>query len=306
MSTKKNNYNELMLDLDKVKIIKIFHAISTFKTVNRKSLIDELSATINIGFKEIEFVLGFLLLNKKITDENQTLKIKENLNPDLLIIEFSKYYFNLIINNEELNQKLFIQSDVKLENDFFKIKTSSIKMKFRKILISLSKLGLLQHEDDYVKIINYTVAKKFIERTLNRLAKSQKEFEKEQYEKKIRGDLAEEFVKLHEERKLKDLPFNPVRQSLDDVGLGYDILSFDNKGNEMFIEVKSIVSNRFFWTNNEIKTSKELQNDYYIYLVKFKDNKPSKIEKIIQNPYDKIFIKEIYQKENIEDYIVFL
>ena len=127
MSTKKNNYNELMLNLEKVKIIKIFHAISTFETVNRKSLIDELSATINIGFKEIEFVLGFLLLNKKITEENQILKIKESLNPDLLIIEFSKYYFNLIINNEELNQKLFIQSDVKLENDFFKIKTSSIK-----------------------------------------------------------------------------------------------------------------------------------------------------------------------------------
>ena len=56
-------------------------------------------------------------------------------------------------------------------------------MRFRKILISLAKLGLLQHEDDCVKIINYTVAKKFIERTLNRLAKSQKNLKKNNMKK---------------------------------------------------------------------------------------------------------------------------
>ena len=212
----------------------------------------------------------------------------------------------MIINEEELNQHLFIDSEVSLINDFFKIKTSSIKLKYRQILVTLGKLELLEYEDDYVKIINYTFAKKFIERALKKLSKSQKEFDKELYEKKIRGELAEKFVMEFERDKLKEYSFFPIRQSVDDVGLGYDILSYDIDGNEMFIEVKSIKKNSFFWSENEIATSKEFQDDYFIYLILFENNKPIKIKQIIQNPYKQIFNKNLFERKNIEDYIIYL
>ena len=306
MTTDKDNFNDLILDLKKSKFLSLIKSILSYDTASKVALVNELVITTNVGSKEINFIIKFLKGFKIIKLENDIITILKKSNPEELFVSFSKYYFNLIINEEELNRHLFIDSEVSLINDFFKIKTSSIKLKYRQILVSLGKLELLEYDDNYVKIINYTFAKKFTERALKKLSKSQKEFEKELYEKKIRGELAEKFVMEFERDKLKDYSFFPIRQSIDDVGLGYDILSYDTDGNEMFIEVKSIKNDSFFWSENEIATSKEYKKDYYIYLVLFGNNKPIKIKKIIKNPYDKIFIKKLFNVKNIDDYIIYL
>lgn len=306
MTTDKDNFNDLILDLKKSKFLSLIKSILSYDTASKVALVNELVITTNVGSKEINFIIKFLKGFKIVKLENDIITILKKSNPEELFVSFSKYYFNLIINQEELNRHLFIDSEVSLINDFFKIKTSSIKLKYRQILVSLGKLELLEYDDNYVKIINYTFAKKFTERALKKLSKSQKEFEKELYEKKIRGELAEKFVMEFERDKLKGYSFFPIRQSIDDVGLGYDILSYDTDGNEMFIEVKSIKNDSFFWSENEIATSKEYKNDYYIYLVLFGNNKPIKIKKIIKNPYDKIFIKKLFNVKNIDDYIIYL
>lgn len=306
MTTDKDDFNNLILDLKKSQAITLIESIMSYKTINKTALLDELVLTTNVGRKEINFIIKFLKGLKKIKVENDIITTLKKSNSKELFVSFSKYYFNLIINEEKLNQHLFIESEVTLINDFFKIKTSSIKLKYREILVTLGKLELLEYEDDYVKIINYTFAKKFIERAIKKLSKSQKEFDKEIYEKKIRGELAEVFVMEFEKNKLSDYSFSPIRQSVDDVGLGYDILSYDIYGKEIFIEVKSIKNNSFFWSENEIATSQEFQNDYFIYLVSFKNNKPLKIKKILQNPYDLIFTKNLYKRKNIEDFIIYL
>lgn len=306
MNIEKNKLTDLILDLEKRKVKKLFQEISLISKTNKKSLIDELSLTINIGHKEIVFILNYLKGFKIISVEDENIILNKSIDEKQQMVMFSKYYFNIIINHELLNKKLFLDSELELIDDFFKIKTSSIELKYRRILITLGKLGLLEYEENYVKIVNYTIAKKFVERTLNKLKKSQKEFEREQFEKKIRGELAEEFVLKHEQEKLENYLFKPIRLSIQDVALGYDILSFDVEGNEIFIEVKSLNNNRFFWTENEIKTSQEIGKDYFLYLISFKNNKPSQIQKIIKNPYKEIFIQNKYKKKNIEDYVVFI
>jgi hypothetical protein len=306
MNIKITNYKEYYLDLEKNKILKVLDELKSLKTVNLTSIISEINITIKLGINELNFLINFLKIYNYIKISDESLTVLKTIKSKNVFVQFAKYYFNLITNNEIINKKIFIESEIQIVDDFFLIKVSSIELGFRKILITLGKLNLLKYEGDYVKVINYTVAKKFIERSIKKLSKSQKEFDKELYEKKLRGDLAEKYVLDHEIEKLKTFNLKPIRQSIEDIGLGYDILSFKKNGNEIFIEVKSIINNTFYWSKNEINISKEYNNKYFIYCVQFKDNKPEKIEKIIQNPYDEIFIKNNFDKKSTGDFQVFL
>jgi len=109
-----------------------------------------------------------------------------------------------------------------------------------------------------------------------------------------------------EKKKLEKTKYNPVRISLDDVGAGYDILSFETNGDKKFIEVKSISKGRFFWSENEVINSQTLKENYFIYCVKFADGSPKEISHIISNPYKKIFIDKKYKKKIVKDYVVYL
>jgi hypothetical protein len=74
---------------------------------------------------------------------------------------------------------------------------------------------------------------------------------------------------------------------------GYDIISFSRKAaindlyNPIYIEVKAVDNDYgFYWSRNEIKVSKEISDNYYLYLVPIYENKAN-LEKmiIIKNPY---------------------
>lgn len=95
-------------------------------------------------------------------------------------------------------------------------------------------------------------------------------------EKKRIGDLGELFVIQFERDKLKKanqpkLAKKVAHHSKDKGdGLGYDVLSFDEAGNKMFIEVKATEGNKntsFFITRNELERSKQEQENYFIYRV---------------------------------------
>lgn len=90
-------------------------------------------------------------------------------------------------------------------------------------------------------------------------------------EKKRIGDLGELLVLQHEQEKLKSLGINKapdhVSKSQGD-GLGYDILSYDEHGAEMFIEVKTTSNNvntPFYITRNELEKSKQDGRKYFLY-----------------------------------------
>lgn len=96
-------------------------------------------------------------------------------------------------------------------------------------------------------------------------------------EKKLKqiGDLGEQFVFSQEREKVKSykLPSSKkvvwISRDKGD-GLGFDILSYDKQGNEMYIEVKTTTGpeqSSFYITANELEKSKLYSDNYYLYRV---------------------------------------
>lgn len=96
-------------------------------------------------------------------------------------------------------------------------------------------------------------------------AKSQKEL----------GDAGEEFVYQLERAKVKKYKLGKDKKvrmvsKLDGDGLGYDILSYDKKGNPIYIEVKTTTGSEngsIFITANELEMSEKHSEQYYLYRV---------------------------------------
>lgn len=107
------------------------------------------------------------------------------------------------------------------------------------------------------------------------------------------GKKGEEIVLQTERKYLSKLNRNDLSErvkqiSINDDSAGYDILSFDENGNEKLIEVKSTIlpkkNNFSFYISSNEKNIAEKSNNYYIYLV-FEVNKLNpKIIKL-QNPF---------------------
>lgn len=98
--------------------------------------------------------------------------------------------------------------------------------------------------------------------------------EEEKKRKEI-GDLGEQFIYDQEREKVKQykLPKSKqvkwVARDIGD-GLGFDILSYDGNGNEMYIEVKTTLGEEdtsFFVSANELEKSKQCGDNYYLYRV---------------------------------------
>lgn len=103
------------------------------------------------------------------------------------------------------------------------------------------------------------------------------DFEHIQKIKKFWGDNGEEWIEQIEKLKLQKCGRYDLAEKVEHVsktkgdGLGYDIISFDNDGNKMFIEVKTTTDkskdNKFQISINELNASKYYGNKYYIYRV---------------------------------------
>jgi len=67
----------------------------------------------------------------------------------------------------------------------------------------------------------------------------------------------------------QDLAALVRRVSIESVGAGYDVLSYDLEGNPKYIEVKSSrgKNSKFYLTENELVTARRLQDSYWIYRV---------------------------------------
>lgn len=98
------------------------------------------------------------------------------------------------------------------------------------------------------------------------------DFEQKAKVQKELGDAGEELVKLYEIKCLEDKKMFEKAQKvrIAEDGEGYDVYSFDEKGNEKFIEVKTTSSNwknRFYLTRHEIKFMRANKLKYSLYRV---------------------------------------
>jgi hypothetical protein len=102
------------------------------------------------------------------------------------------------------------------------------------------------------------------------------DFEYQEQQNKQLGLLGELFILESERNKLTSfdredlaLQIDHVSQTIGD-GLGYDILSFDENGNEMKIEVKTTrgpISRPFYLTINELNVSIDENTSYHLYRI---------------------------------------
>ncbi len=90
----------------------------------------------------------------------------------------------------------------------------------------------------------------------------------QEFQKKV-GSLGERYVLDHEIEKLSETGLLPIFIGEVDLSVGYDILSYDENGEEIYIEVKSTVNKNspFFLSDKEYQIAKEKGDRYFIYRV---------------------------------------
>src|SRR5690606_32341832 len=128
-------------------------------------------------------------------------------------------------------------------------------------------------------------------------------FESKAKEQKDLGDAGEELVKQYEINYLKQKGMHNESEKVKIVedGKGYDVYSFDDLGNEKYIEVKTTTGkglNPFYLSENEVAFMKLNINAYSIYRVFNYDeeNNSGEFFEINGNVEEQILMKPIQYK----------
>ena len=140
----------------------------------------------------------------------------------------------------------------------------------------INESGLEQEEIVTLKEVDIPSGKKATKyKEISRKIVRKIDYAKKQKTNANNGLLGEKLVMAYEEEKLRkagrtDLVDKIKWISREDDGTGYDILSFDEEGNEIYIEVKTTEgkdNSVFFISANEINVMDSLKEKYFIYRV---------------------------------------
>ena len=218
-------------------------------------------------------------------------------NESLFIKQLCSYCLNTLI------ERNLIQIDNLQFNEtknYFQIPAFAFSFEcsvYRNLLITLEALtpegSFFSISDDYETVLaNYVSIKRKV---------TQSQMLEEVEKERIMGEKGEEFVLNYEKKRC---PFSSeqlrkIKQiSVVDVSAGYDIQSLENElsDTKRYIEVKTYSGEvHFYWSSNEVESSRLRGSSYFLYLVDFK-----KIEQenyspiIIPNPYVNLPIMTIW------------
>ena len=207
--------------------------------------------------------------------------------------------FSFLIDEQLVNIELLKFND---KVDLFYIPKRSFSLQssiFRNLLITFNALVPVNDEfrisKEYDSFFGELVKRRMKKITLEQL---QHRLEEEQ----DMGEQGEIFVLNFEQERcdFTDVDKSRIRQiSHIDVSAGYDIISFhDEIGlKRRYIEVKTYKGcPHFYWSANEIESSRLRGDNYFLYLVNFdKINDSAYRPEIIQNPYVAIRDSEFWK-----------
>ena len=302
MNIQKNNFLNFTSNLNILSDVLDF--LSKKRLVLQKDIYKAIQTLIDVSDLDIDLIIKHLIKRNKCFLKDNFFEFKLRINDDI-VSDFRKQILIEIFSIEEIKTPLLNQSKFIVDDDKILINLNSIDLKLRKYLILLQKLNFLKvsNENNLFEVIDYTIAKQLLNRPLKKL--SLKQFKMIQKQKELMGELAEDFVLKSETKKLKNINKYPKQISHVDVAAGYDIVSYDKSGEEIYIEVKGFQKNySFHWSENEISVSKNLSDKYYIYCVRFENNTPFEIFKKIQNPYEKIIERSEFDFDIKKDYLI--
>lgn len=155
-----------------------------------------------------------------------------------------------------------------------------------------------------LEFVDFEYCKKHFQDKRNGYRSRQTDYERINRNKKDVGNRGEDAVLQYEKDKLLALGLIELSQKVskcDNDAIGYDITSFDEKGNEIHIEVKTNSNNSsyldFYITDNELQHLKEDENYYIYYLYDIKKNTKCHIinKKIILEKEQDFFQPVIYK-----------
>ncbi len=158
-------------------------------------------------------------------------------------------------------------------NDNGEIESSSVDLYVAMVIPLIS--GLPEHISEYTNTRNQKRAK----------ALSPEQRAKQAEKRTLIGLAGEEYIMNLERERLKHVDLSskyPIHQALISDSFRYDILSVDDTGNELFIEVKTTTllkeektSNKFFISSQEYAFYEENKDSYRLYRVYDVYGKPS-------------------------------
>ena len=234
----------------------------------------------------IQQVEGYVTLQNQQNSQEKV--IKESLSRELLSNEDVQNFFRTFHLDSDSGKYVARLSESEL------ILYSNI----RKILVDID---LISIEDNYYVAQNLDF--------VNRKTYSIEQLTGDLRKKEQIGKDAELLVLEFEKAKIKK--YSNLRNiiiehtSQIDVSAGYDIKSFNEECAEIYyepkyIEVKAVGKNDcFYWSRNEILVAKLLEEKYFLYLVRIDNNSVLSLEnlQIINNPYKRIFMNDVWIKE---------
>ena len=186
-------------------------------------------------------------------------------------------------------------------------KEKTISSGLRNLLIRLKIVVLSHNKKTLVLSQEYTPV--FLNNSVHKMV-TEEQFEEILRKQKNIGTEAEKRILEYERKRLGKWPEfldDILHVAKNDVGAGYDILSYDvikNGRIPRFIEVKAVsnIDHKFYWTKNEMKQSKIHKSSYFLYLLPVKSSNSFEIEnlQIIQNPYQALLSKNSKWKSEVE------
>ncbi len=236
--------------------------------------------------------LNFLFENDIFENEGDKIKVSKDKTKsfkEILINEIfqkNNIYFVLL---KQYLQNFTLDKDNKFRfkpDKYFNYQTSDT----RNFLISL---GIIKNENDEYIILNNEILNK-----IKKQKKSPLKLKEELKSKEQLGQDAEKLVYENEVLKVKkiDKTLKVVHIALEDVSAGYDIQSYNENREKIYIEVKAVskTNYQFHLSPNEYNISKIYNHNYYLYLL------PVDLSNTKKFDYDKILmINNI--KENLID-----
>ncbi|MEZ4776308.1 MAG: DUF3883 domain-containing protein [Bacteroidia bacterium] len=193
--------------------------------------------------------------------------------PDLfLFLEKSKSIIKGFYVEETNDNKFDLEKENQILNQI-KSSKNSLRKKPNKILtpIHRARKQIIKNAQKITKRKNLQMKERRI-----RIQPQKINWEELNRHKNNIGLVGEELVLLNEKNKLIELEMYEYLLKLEHVsktkgdGLGYDIISFDEEENQIFIEVKATTNNLLsdiFFTSNELRQMDELGEYYYLYRV---------------------------------------
>jgi len=256
-----------------------------------KYLQENLNFLIELGIVKIQNEKLYLKDNKE--EDFKEILINSLVDKNSFFVLVKEYLQNFIVDEKEIHS---FEPDTN-----YNFKTSDL----RNFLISANFI-----KNDQNKY--YVVEKKILELFRNKKI-SPEELKKIINAKEKIGLAAEEIVLQEETKKVQKINKSLIvdHVALKDVSAGYDILSFNQKEEKIFIEVKAVSSSnfKFYLSSNEYNTAKIYNKKYFLYLLPIDLTNPQKFNYnnilMINDINNKIFNNEKEWVVENENYSIF-